>query len=186
MKREETIQDTRRSRSPRRRRASCAARRRRPRGRRRERGRLHRAEPRPRPEPGRHPRRLLGPDRARPAGRQGAGGRLPRRIGHLDVAVHAGHRPLRREPRRGAARTAGHAVRLRLALGHRALHQQPARARRQDRCSARSAASTIDGGNQGGNVKLGVNAPARRQGGAARRRLLQPARRLHGRRAARL
>ena len=33
----------------------------------RERGRLHRAEPRPRPEPGRDARRLLGPDRPRPA-----------------------------------------------------------------------------------------------------------------------
>ncbi len=44
-------------------------------------------------------------------------------------------------------------------VGHGALHHQPARARRQGRCSASSAATPIDGGNQGGNVKLGVNAP---------------------------
>ena len=36
------------------------------------------------------------------------------------------------EPRRGAARPAGHAVRLRLAVGHGPLHQQPARARRDE------------------------------------------------------
>ena len=105
------------------------ARRREPRERRRQRRRLHRAEPRSRPEPGRDARRLRRPDRARPAGREGAGRRLPRRVGHLALALHAGPRPLRHEPRRGAARTAGHAVRLRLALGHGALHHQPARTR---------------------------------------------------------
>ena len=63
-------------------------------------------------------------------GRQGAGGRLSRRFDHLPLAVHAGHRPVRRRPRRGAARPAGHAVRRRLPLRHRALHQQPARDRR--------------------------------------------------------
>ena len=36
-----------------------------------------------------HARRLRRPDRARPAGRQGAGRRLPRRVGHLAVALHA-------------------------------------------------------------------------------------------------
>ncbi len=74
------------------------------RGRRRQRRRLHGAEPRSRPEPGGDARRLRGPDRARPAGRQGAGRRLPRRVGDLAVAVHARPRPLRPEPRRGAAR----------------------------------------------------------------------------------
>ena len=43
-----------------------------------------------------------------------SGRRLPRRIGHLSLALHAGHRSLRHEPRRGAARAAGNAVRLRL------------------------------------------------------------------------
>ena len=109
---------------------AARARRRGHRGRRRERRRLHRAEPRPRPEPGRHARRLGRPDRARPAGREGAGRRLPRRVGDLAVALHARPRSVRHEPRRGAARSAGHAVRLRLAVGHRALHHQPARARR--------------------------------------------------------
>ena len=141
-----------------------AARRRRHRGRGRERGRLHRAEPGPRPEPGRDARRLRRPDRARPAGRQGAGRRLPRRLDHLPLAVHARPRPVRRRPRRGAARAAGHAVRRRLALRHRALHQQPARARRDASGSARSAAARSSGGSLGGNAKLGFNVPAGRQG----------------------
>ena len=81
----------------------------------RERRRLHRAEPRPRAEPGRHARRLRRPDRARPARREGAGRRLPRRVGDLAVALHARPRPLRHRARRSAARSAGHAVRLRLA-----------------------------------------------------------------------
>ena len=109
---------------------AARARRRRHRGRGRQRRRLHRAEPRARTEPGRDARRLRRPDRARPARRQGAGRRLPRRLGHLALALHARPRPLRRRPRRGAARAAGHAVRLRLALGHGALHQQPAGAGR--------------------------------------------------------
>ena len=92
------------------------------RGRRRERGRLHRAEPGPRPEPGGDARRLRRPDRARPARREGAGRRVPGRLDHLPLAVHAGHRPVRRGPRGGAARAAGHAVRRGLALRHRALH----------------------------------------------------------------
>ena len=105
------------------------ARRRRPRGRGRERGQLHRAEPRPRAEPGRHAGCLGRPDRARPAGRQGAGGRLSRRVRHLALALHAGHRPLRHVPGRGAAGPAGHAFRVWLADGHGALHHQPARGR---------------------------------------------------------
>ena len=44
-----------------------------------QRRRPHRPEPRPGPEPGVDPRRLGRPDRPRPAGRQGAGRRLPRR-----------------------------------------------------------------------------------------------------------
>ena len=76
-----------------------------------------RAEPRPRPEPGRHARRLRRPDRARPAGRQGAGRRLPRRLGHLALAVHAGHRPVRR--RRAS----------RCCAGRRARCSAPARSR---------------------------------------------------------
>ena len=44
-------------------------------------GGLHRAESRARPEPGGDARRLRRPDRARPARREGAGRRLPRRVG---------------------------------------------------------------------------------------------------------
>ena len=95
-------------------------------------GGLHRAEPRPRPEPGGDARRLRRPDRPRPAGREGAGRRLPRRVGHLALAVHARPRPVRHQPRRGAARPAGHAVRLGLAVGHGPLHHQPAGARRHE------------------------------------------------------
>ena len=87
---------------------------------------LHRPEPRPRPEPGRHARRLVRADRPRPAGRQGAGRRLSRRLRHLALALHAGHRSLRHVARRGAARTAGHPVRRRLGVRHDALHHQPA------------------------------------------------------------
>ncbi len=47
-------------------------------------------------------------------------------IRHLDVAVHAGPRPVRPESRGSAARAPGHAVRLGLAVGHRPLHHQPA------------------------------------------------------------
>jgi hypothetical protein len=55
-----------------------------------QRRRPQRPEPRAGPEPGLGPRRLRRPDRPRPAGRQGAGRRLSRRIGDLAVAVHAG------------------------------------------------------------------------------------------------
>ena len=43
-------------------------------------------------------------------------------IAGVAVALHARPRPLRRLTRRSPARSAGHAVRLRLARGHRALH----------------------------------------------------------------
>ena len=111
----------------------------------------------PGPEPGRHARRLLRPDRARPAGRQGAGRRLPRRVGDLALAVHARPRPLRRGPRRGAARTAGHALRLRLAVGHGALHHQPA--------GARASATSV--GELGANAIDGRRHRRQRQGGRA-------------------
>ncbi len=145
---------------------------------------LHRPEPRPRPEPGRHPRRLLGPDRPRPAGRQGAGRRLSRRLRHLALALHAGHRPLRHVARRGAARTAGHPVRRRLGLGHDALHHQPAPARRaRDRGRADRQHPDRRRGRrqrQGGGQRA-----ARRQDRPALHRLLQQLRRVHRRRAAR-
>ena len=54
-----------------------------------QRRRPHRPESRPGPEPGLDPRRLRRPDHPRPAGRQGAGRRLSRRIGDLAVAVHS-------------------------------------------------------------------------------------------------
>ena len=48
----------------------------------------------PGPEPGCDSRRVCRPDRARSAGSEGAGRRLPRRIGHLSFALHAGSRPV--------------------------------------------------------------------------------------------
>ena len=60
------------------------------------------------------------------AGGQGAGRRLPRRVGRLDVAVHARPRPVRHVAGRGAARPAGNPVRVGLAVGNGALHHQPA------------------------------------------------------------
>ena len=93
-------------------------------------GQRVRAEPGTRPEPGLDPRRLLGPDRARPAGPQGGSGNLPGRIADLLPPVHAQHRPLRHESRRGPARPAGYPLRLGFPVGDRAIHQQPARARR--------------------------------------------------------
>ena len=80
-----------------------------------QRRRPYRPEPRAGPEPGFGARRLRRSDRARPAGREGTGRRLSRRDRHLAVAVHARLRPVRSEPRRDAARSAGHAVRFRLA-----------------------------------------------------------------------
>ena len=100
--------------------------RRRPRERRGERRRLDRAEPRPRPEPGRGARRFGRPDRARSARSEGTGRRLPRRVGRLALALHAGPRSVRHQSRRGAARSARDAVRLRFTVGNRSLHHQPA------------------------------------------------------------
>ena len=79
------------------------------------------------PEPGFGARRLRRPDRPRPAGREGAGRRLSRRQRDLAVAVHPRPRPVRPEPRRDAARPAGHPVRLGLGRRHDPLHHQPAR-----------------------------------------------------------
>src|SRR3546814_4222777 len=71
-----------------------------------------RPESRARPEPGVDPRRFGGPDRARPAGGQGTGRRLSRRIGRLAVAVHPRPRPVRFEPCRDAARSEEHTSEL--------------------------------------------------------------------------
>ena len=97
-----------------------------PRGHRGQRGRLQRPEPGSRPEHGGDPRRVLGSDRPRPTRRQGAGGRLPGRVGHLALAVYPGHGPLRPESRRGAEGSPGNPVRLGFRGRHRPLHQQPA------------------------------------------------------------
>ena len=81
------------------------------------------------------------------------------------------------EPRRSAARSAGDAVRLRLAVGHGPLHHQPARAgrhegvRRARRQRRRAAAAS------GGNVKLGFNVPLGDKAALRVASLLQPHRR---------
>ena len=54
------------------------------------------------------------------------------------------------EPRRGAARTAGHAVRLRLAVRHGALHHQPAGARRHEGVRRTGGIAGVNGGSLGG------------------------------------
>ena len=51
-------------------------------------------------------------------------------IGHFAVAVHAGLRPVRPQPRRNPARAAGDALRLGLGRRHRPIHYQPAKAGR--------------------------------------------------------
>ena len=104
----------------------------------------------------------------------------------LAVALHARPRPLRRRPRRGAARPPGHALRLRLAVGHRALHHatSPSSA---SRSASREVGGQHDRRRQPGrrrsssafNLPLGDTAALRVVG------LLQPHRRLHRRRAAR-
>ena len=167
------------------RRGAARPRGRRPRGRRRQRSGLHRPEPRPRPEPGGHARRLRRPDRARPARRQGAGRHLPRRLGDLALALHPRHRPLRHVARRGAARTAGHALRT------RARSPAPCATSPTSRSSAApTAIAELDvqldhDGGIGGSVKAPGQRAARRHRGDARRRLLHQLRRLHRRRAAR-
>ena len=77
----------------------------------------------------------------------------------LALALHAGPRSLRHESRRSAARSAGHAVRLRLAVGNRSLHHQPARARRHERDSPSSASAGSAAAAPAGDVKLGFNVP---------------------------
>ena len=124
------------------------------------------------------------PARSRATSRaQGGGGHVPRRVGHLLSSLHARHRLVRHESRRGAAGSAGHAVRVGLAGRHGALHQQPARAQHDE--LLRRADRKLDRRRQsGGDVKAGLQRAARREGRGAGGRLLRPLRRLHGRRAA--
>ena len=81
-------------------------------------------------------------------------------IGHLAVAVHAGLRPVRPQPRRDPARAAGHAVRLGLGRRHRPLHHQPAEARR-DRRRWSKPTSTVDEGDIGGTSRARQHAARR-------------------------
>ena len=147
---------------------AARARRRRHRGRGRERGRASRVQ-------------NLGPGQSQVAMRGVSAGQIVRdqpgvkeQVGaYLDDSVISlslftpGHRPVRHVARRGAARPAGHAVRLRLALRHGALHHQPARARR--------ARSTFG--------EVGRQHDRRRQRGRQRQAGRQRAARRHGRAA---
>ena len=152
-----------------------------------ERRRLHRPEPRPRPEPGRHARRLRRPDRARPAGRQGAGGRLPRRV--------RGSRSRSSRP----TSTSSTCRASRCCAGRRAPSSAPARcpARCATSPTSRSSACSESVGEltaqhdqrrraSGGNAKVAVNVPlgdTPRPCGSPR--YYTQLRRLHRRRAAR-
>ena len=157
---------------------------RRPRGHRGERRRTDRAEPRARSEPGGDPRRIGRADRARSAGREGTGRRLPRRVGRLAVALHAGSRSVRRQPRGSAARSAGDAVRLGLADRHRALHHQPAGEERHE--GLRGVRSEVRQRRGRGRRREGrVQRTARHEGRRARGRVSRPHRGIHRRGAAR-
>ena len=128
-------------------------------------------------------RGVRGPGRARPAGRQGAGRRLPGRVRDLALALHAGHRPVRHVPHRGAARPAGDLVRVRLAVGNGALHHEPAGARRQ-RGNGGARLRIARRGRARPRRQVRGQHPARPGGGGARHRLEHRDRRLHGCRAA--
>ena len=125
------------------------------------------------------PRHQRRPGRARPAGRQGVGRRLSRRVADLRGAVHARPRPVRSRALRSAARTAGHAVRRRLDLRHAALHHaQPKlgevrRHGRGDRLRPAPTASSAD------RSTRHAERARRRHRRAAHRRLLRRAAGLH-------
>ena len=113
----------------------------------------------PGPEPDLDPRSLRRPDHPRPAGREGAGRRLSRRIGDLAVAVPARPRPVRPEPRRDPARAAGHPVRLRLGRRHHPLHHQPARRLDRSKAVVEANLNIVDEDGFGGHLKGAINVP---------------------------
>ena len=153
------------------------------RGRLGERRRLLGPEPRSRPEPDRDAGRIGGPDRARSAGCQGTGRRLSRRVGHLAVAVHAGPRPVRHVSHRGVARPAGNAVRVGIAVGHGALHHEPAGARRH-RGGWRARLQLARRRRAGQQRQVRRQRAARARRGGPRHRVQHRGRRLHRCRAA--
>ena len=124
-----------------------------------QRRRPHHPESRAGPEPGLDPRRLRRPDRPRPAGRQGAGRRLSRRIGDLAVAVH---RP---------TSTCSTSTASRRCAARRAPCSAPARSAARSATSPTSPSSTrfegsveanlnvLAGGDFGGHLKGAVNVP---------------------------
>ena len=89
---------------------------------------------------------------------------LPRRAADHDDPGLARRPPLRRRARRGARRTAGHAVRRELAGGHDPHHHQPARPDAASRPATASKATTVEHGDPGylaeGFVNLPISAAA--------------------------
>ena len=134
---------------------------------------------RPRPEPGRHARHQRRPGRARPAGREGAGRRVSRRVADLRGAVHAGPRPVRSAALRSAARTAGHAVRLRLDLRARCATSRRSRSSACSAAPSRRRLRRAPTASSADRIKGMVNVPRRRHLGAAHRRLSQRAAGIH-------
>ena len=127
----------------------------------------------------------VGPDRPRPAGRQGAGRRLSRRVGDLAVALHARPRPLRhrRASRCCAGRRARCSAPARCRARVRYITNQPKLGPERDRRPS-SPPTASSGGEPGGSAKVAVNAPL---GDTAALRLAayyNQLRRLHRRRAA--
>ena len=91
----------------------------------------------------------------------------------LAFAVHARPRPVRPQPRRDAARPAGHPVRLGLGRRHHPLHHQPAEAR-HDRGPGRSQCQHRRRGRHRLSPQGRDQHPARRHGGRPRRWLTAP------------
>ena len=108
---------------------------------------------------------------------------LPRRAAAHAERAAAGDPARRHRAHRGAARTAGHAVRLELAGGDAALHHEQARPVAASTRTSSLDGHTVDDGDEGYEVSRRPQHAARRERRDPRRRLLGARRRLHRQRA---
>ena len=104
---------------------------------------------------------------------------------HLAVAVHARFRPVRPQPRRDAARTAGHAVRLGQRRRHAPLHHQPAQRRPDRRAWSKPTSTCSRTATSASSLKGADQRSAGPHRGDPRRRLWHAFRRVHRFRSAR-